>query len=360
MKRFRTRFTLRSLMIAVALVGINIAGAIATAKHYPSQSNSGRGSSDRPRRQSISKSTAFIISKEGRGWSRGSSFIFSRADGTIEIGRRRYGTRRTDIKRIVLPPPPPTLLQIWSPLIASILVTILVLVVACERPALQHRSVHSNGAAPTLVRLQRLWLAARWLIIVMALVGLNLVAALYRPPPDPYDDQLESPIRSSADLLVKPDGGIEIQPLGGERLVMKPDGGYEYRAFAGRIVIKADGRAVSQPPPDGDVAPPDYGDYRGCILGTIVYKPNGSIVGYEGKPGQMLHPTHLIRPPTRSFLEMWWPVIASASITILVLGIMWRHVRRQLTDLSDTVGTQTSPCPPDRIQGSDELASEQA
>ena len=77
----------------------------------------------------------------------------------------------------------------------------------------------------------------------------------------------------------------------------------------------------------------DYEYDRSRVLGTIVYRPDGSIVGYEGRPGEMQAPPHVIRPPLRSFLEMWWPVVASASITTLVLGILWRQVWRQQNDL---------------------------
>ncbi len=291
MKRLRTRFGIRSLMIAVALVGLNLAGAIAVAKHHPSWTNRGRGSSPHP--QVISRTWHSIVSKEGRGLQQSkSSFIFLRLNGTIEIGRGIYGSPREQIKRIVLAPTAPTTLQIWSPLIASVSVTILMVVAPRKRPGSQRGGIHSNGDSLSPRWLRRLWLVVRWLMIVMALVGLNLVATLYRPAPAPFDDLLESPIRSTADLLVKPNGGIEIQPHGNP-LVMKPDGG------AGRLVIKADGSADSQSPTGGHGPPAGYGDDPGRTLGTVVYKPDGSIVGHTGKPGEMRSRPHLIRAPMR-------------------------------------------------------------
>ncbi len=66
MSRFRTRFTTRSLMIAVALVGLNLAGAIATAKlhhgwanHDPGLVMVGIGTR--------AENVADILSKEGQG-----------------------------------------------------------------------------------------------------------------------------------------------------------------------------------------------------------------------------------------------------------------------------------------------------
>ena len=162
-------------------------------------------------------------------------------------------------------------------------------------------------------------------MMVMALVGLNLVAALYRPAPAPFDDLLESPIRSTADLLVKPNGGIEIQPHGNP-LVMKPDG------RAGRLVLKAHGSTDSQSPTGGHGPPAGYENDPSRTLGTVVYKQDGGIVGYTGKPGEMRSRPHLIRAPMRSFLEMLWPVIASASITVLVLVILWRQARGRRID----------------------------
>ncbi len=246
----------------------------------------------------------------------------------IEIGRG-HGTSRQEIKRIVLAPPPSTTLQIWFPLIASLLLTILVLVVPRGHTGRQRQGIDPTGNSFSLVRQRRLCPVARRLSAVLLLVVLNLVASLYRPAPDPYDDRLETPLRSAADLFVKPDGGIEPRPVGGTFLVMKPDGYLGLVKFGGRLEVTADGTVISYDEHGLRVC---YGDDPIRFLGTIVYKPDGSIVGYEGKPGEMQAPPHVIRPPLRSFLEMWWPVMASASISLLVVGILWRQLRRQRAD----------------------------
>lgn len=339
MTQARARFTTRSLMIAVALIGLNLAGAMATAKHYPKWSRQGRESSARPHPQ-VFKNWGVILTKEGRGLTQGRSFIFSYHSGKTEIGRGRYGTGRQRIERIVLRPPPPNILQIWSPLVASTSLTILVLVVPWERRALSRWAAQPDGTVPSPARRPCLWAAVKWLMIFAALAGLNLAAALYRGTPDPPDDELDSPIQSSADLLIKPDGAIEIRPLG-KHMMMKPDGRYESRAFSGRLVVKADGRAESRPPLDGWALPAGYG-VGGRILGTIVYRPDGSVVGYEGEPLRMQSRPHLIRPPMRSFIEMWWPVLVSASITAFVTIVSWRRIRREGVGRSGLRATKIS------------------
>jgi hypothetical protein len=336
-------------MIAVALVGLNLGGGIATAKLHRGWANHTRGWSWGRWVRDMHNYEDFL-SKEGRGLKYNglepdkNPYVFAYDNGTIEIGRG-HDTPRQEIKRIVRAPATPTTLQIWSPMIASVLLTVLVLVVPLTRPGLQRRGAGPAGELQSAVRPRRLRLVGRRLMIVSALVGLNLVAARYRRAPDPYDDRLESPLRSTAVIFVKPVGDIEPRPLGGACLVIKPDGFHGYVSFRGRLAATDNGTAVF----GAWVAVTTYGtfvsydDERGRrvrhrddrirVLGTIDYKPDGSIVGYEGKPGEMRAPPHVIRPPLQSFLEMWWPIMASASITMLVLGILWRQFRRQQNDL---------------------------
>jgi len=320
-------------MIAVALVSLNLAGGIATAKLRRGWANHTRGWSWW-RWNEGSKSWLEIVSKEGQGLKRGwddpekDEYIFAYDNQTIEIGWG-HGTPRQAIKRIVRAPSTPTTLQICSPLIASVLLTVLVLVVPQTRPILQRPVAAPAGDLHSDVRPRRLRLVLRPLIIVLALFGLNLVAARYRRAPDPYDDRMETPVRSTADLFVKPDGTVEPRPVGGHFLVVKPDGFHGVKSFGGRLITYADGTAVSY---DEHGVRIGYEYDRSRALGTIVYRPDGSIVGYEGRPGEMRAPPHVIRPPLRSFLEMWWPAMAGASITLLVLGILWRQLRRQRAD----------------------------
>ncbi len=123
---------------------------------------------------------------------------------------------------------------------------------------------------------------------------------------------------------------------------MKPDGFHGLQSFGGRLEVAADGTVVSYDDHgrpvryvvsyDDHGRPVHYGDDRSRTLGTIVYKADGSIAGYEGRPGEMRAPPHVIRPPLRSLLEVWWPVMAGAAITILVLAILGRQLRRESID----------------------------
>jgi hypothetical protein len=295
MQLLRSRFTIRSLIIAVAVVGTNLAGVIATSRYYPRQPN-------------VARSKGYL-----------KRYTSQYADGTIEIGRGQAGEPGRIIERVMLRPYTPTTQQVWSPVIASVCATILVLVV----PRWGRRT-HSIGN----VQLARFRLAARWLLIVVALVGLNLSATnVFRPPLRFIDEQLQNSLISAGELLAKADGSVELRPVGGVGL-FKPDGGYEFQPAPPVVLVKADRPVEHRGPSEARVPFAPNRDDPGRILGTIVYKPDGSIVGYEGTPGQMQPPSHLIRPPVRSFLEMRWQLIGSASITGVALLVLFYQALR--------------------------------
>jgi hypothetical protein len=102
------RFTLRWMMVAVAIVGLNLAAAISTSRCYP-----------RPRPPSP------VMVGNGRG------YVSYMSEGQVEygVGNAETGYRRT---RVELLRPRPTLLRIWSPVIASVVASILVLTVATK------------------------------------------------------------------------------------------------------------------------------------------------------------------------------------------------------------------------------------
>ena len=103
MQRCAIRFSLCWMLTMVALVGSNLAAGIATSQYYP-----------RPRNHQVA-----IM------YGRGSSTIAYRPDGSIvryegglENDRRPLSSR--PFVFIQPPsPPPPSLLRIWSPVIAS-------------------------------------------------------------------------------------------------------------------------------------------------------------------------------------------------------------------------------------------------
>lgn len=116
MRRPRVAFTVRGLGIAVALVGINLAGAIATSKFYP-----------RPH---------FLPVIDGTGGGR--RVVLYHGDGSVTA---HYGDfeqspsvagRRSEVIRPARPPGP-SLMRIWSPVVASAMITLLTLAVAVRR-----------------------------------------------------------------------------------------------------------------------------------------------------------------------------------------------------------------------------------
>jgi hypothetical protein len=111
------RMSTRGWMIAVGLIGLNLAAAIATSKCYP-----------RP--------TPYLpVGYGGGGW-----YIQYSAEGRVEEGEVNLETgykRRTRVWRL---PPRPTLLQIWFPVIAGVGISLLTLGVAWRRFDLQGRT----------------------------------------------------------------------------------------------------------------------------------------------------------------------------------------------------------------------------
>ncbi len=122
----RVLFTTRGMMITVALVGLNLAGAIATSKYYP-------------------RKYILQVSSTSRG-----RLYTTMLDGSVieEEWNPRVGVPPGSRPRVVQPPnPPPTLLRIWTPVIAAATITLLILMGASRRPTTWHRADPSGAAA---------------------------------------------------------------------------------------------------------------------------------------------------------------------------------------------------------------------
>jgi hypothetical protein len=95
MNPLRFRFTVRRLMVLVALISLNLAAINSTSRFYP-----------RPKPQTR------VMYGNGRG------YVSYLVEGQVEYGEgnAETGYRRT---RVELLPRRPTLLRIWSPVVAS-------------------------------------------------------------------------------------------------------------------------------------------------------------------------------------------------------------------------------------------------
>lgn len=217
-----TQFSVRWAMIAVALIGLNLGAALATSRYYP-----------RPPQISV-------------GYGGGQGSIWYLSDGSILLGS---GNAEFQLEHVVRRLPPLTLLQIWSPVIAAAAVTVLVLILASRSPTPRHRRSRAR-------------FLARWAVIALALVGLNLAAAVYSPPWS--RDQTYDPIWQSSFRM-------------GE--------------------------------------------------GTMICQPDGSILAYQGAPGEISpgHPPRVVRRAMGSWWRLWSPTIIAATITLLALLIAWRQ-----------------------------------
>lgn len=216
------RLTVQRVMVLVALVALNLAAALATSKYYP-----------RPPQLSF-------------GYGGGQGSIWYLSDGSVQLGS---GNAEFQLEHIVWRLLPPTLLQIWSPVIAAAAITILVLVLGSGPPISGQRTFSGK-------------LLGRWAVIALALVGLNLAAAVYGPP---WNDD-----------------------------------------YPGYMPWQSSFR-------EGE--------------GTMICKPDGSILAYQGDPGEISpgSPPRVVRRPMRSWLQIWSPTIATATITLLALFVAWRQ-----------------------------------
>jgi hypothetical protein len=375
----KVRFTIRSLLVAVALVALNLAGAVASPRKDWSVGGiaSGTGSFYHDWRPEY----GLICTYEGKTQSTTGTIVYK----LWSVGRV---------------PLPPSLLQAWSPVIASVSITLLVLTLGPWYLGTVSRSVppQTRGATPTrpprewlaprfmaiiiamiamifvstvfepitlvyrvaivgLVLLAcllewgavlpRLWPVARWVLLVVALIALNLVSAVSPPSFNLYEltwsNRLPRPPRGFSILFVgdfRPSPPLPpqpIEPFPGTHLELNYKSLF---ADVPRVLnLSIDGTLVQRCAMEVDLAGmkrlPEV-IFQGFPIGeaTIDFRADGNVVSYRGRPGIKLSQPRVLRPPSFSFLEMRWPVIASASLTLLVLVVTVRRLSpRQIRTL---------------------------
>jgi hypothetical protein len=241
---------------------------------------------------------AWCTSQWGDDWGIGFSM------GTLDTGEA--------LVRLVRLPMWTSPLAIWSPVIASISITLLTLVLLAGRTGPRPRPGAVDHSADFSARLTPSQLL-RWAMAAVALIGLNVAAAVYGPFPEPGCEQPCPKIFD--DPTMAPD-------MPGDRLI---------RDQNGRLVKRPADGGAERPATAADYPPPlhEY-DARTRVLDTIVYSSDGSVAAYAGNPGlfeRLISRPCIIKPPTRSFLEVWWPTIGSASASLLVIGVLWCQAR---------------------------------
>jgi hypothetical protein len=156
----KVRFTIRSLLVAVALVALNLAGAVAS----PRKDWSVRGIAGGPGSfyHDWRPEYGLICTYEGKTQSTTGPIVY-----------KLWSVERA--------PLPPSLLQAWSPVIASVSITLLVLTLRPWYRATVSRSAppQTGGAAPT--RRPREWLAPRLMAIIVAMIAMIFVYMVFEP-----------------------------------------------------------------------------------------------------------------------------------------------------------------------------------
>ena len=375
----KVRFTIRSLLVAVALVALNLAGAVAS----PRKDWSVRGIALGPGSfyHDWRPDYGLICTYEGNTQSTTGTIVYK----LWSVGRG---------------PLPPSLVQAWSPVIASVSITLLVLslrpkyrgTVSRGAPASDRRS-GSHPAAPRMartairgdhhchdrhdfclhcLRADRVSLPSgdRGPGPPCLLVGLGrspaptvargaMGVARRRPDrPEPCQCRLTAflqPLRAHlVQSLASATARFSILFLGDFRpsppfppQAIEPPSGTQlalnYKSLFDDIPrvlnLSIDGALVQRCAMEVNLAAmkrlPEV-IFQGFPIGepTIDFRADGNVVGYTGRPGIKLSQPRVLRPPSFSFLEMRWPVIASASLTLLFLVVTVRRLNpRQIRTL---------------------------
>jgi hypothetical protein len=294
-------------MFAILVVGLNLAGALATSSYYP--------------RQQLLLVVANNLSAPLIAFpdEHGLTYVY-RARGSERREWRMSDSRRGwRISEVIRNPVPPTLLEIWSPVMASVSVSLFMLLVPSGQAAPWRRGARIDpDRSGRFGRRSRRLIGARVIAIVLALVLLNVSGAV-------------SGTRPGRSYVTLKHGEF----FGGTPRI---------------LVFRMEGTTVQSRPMNGSdwLGPVESRsgtlDDAGYDLdeATIEYRRDASIVTYAGMPERKLSQPVVISPPARSFLDVWWPLIATSSVTVVVIVLLWRGIRRDFCGRSDTPAAVTS------------------
>jgi hypothetical protein len=209
-------------------------------------------------------------------------------------GGMRQGWRICTVSR---QPLPPTLPEIWAPVMASVSISLMILLVPSWRARGRPPRVRARSSGRVL--------AVRVLGVVGSLILLNVAGALSGPRPG----------RSNVPV--------------------------QYGEFFGgtprMLVIRTEGTTAQRRPVDGSNWIPGVHSRAGSDLAgsdleeaTIEYRRDASIVAYAGTPERKLSRPRLLSPSARSFLDLWWPFLGTMSISLLAIVPFGREVCREI------------------------------
>jgi hypothetical protein len=184
----------------------------------------------------------------------------------IDLGALESGEQ---LVRVVRWSPPPTHAGVWSLVVASVSITLLVLLVPLlPRTALLGSTLTMFGGGPPPIR-SHAWRAARRLTILAALIGLNVAGAVYRPLPGSSKQPPSPVLFFDSDTFLDEEGNFLHNHLDESLEIIRTNG------------------APRPPTLDDCRAPLQDGDARGRFRDPSVKTTLGSIVAYAVRPGLM-------------------------------------------------------------------------
>ena len=287
------RDILKWAVVGSALAGLNGAGAIATWKAR------------------VRERACRVRLVEREAW--GPIGVDENWDIRLLMGKLETGET---LARVMWLPRRPTDLQVWSPVWASVSASFLVLTVLLGRGGSRLRAGSAGVAGELAARRSPIRLA-RCAMVAAALVALNAAAVVYGPFPEPGDE--------------RPRPNVFDDPA----MVPDADGSLSFRDRAYKVMKKMAWGAERLATADDYPLPRHRFDSRTRVKDSIVYKPDGSVVAYDGNPGfveRLISRPRVIFPPTRSFLKVWWAVIVGFLFSLIVVCTLWRQTRMQFAD----------------------------
>lgn len=278
MSHRRTQCTIRGMVILVALIGINLGGAVTTWRLYPDAAFRHKA-----------------LPSPGNPRFKGCSLYDLGNPVYVLVAKSTSGKCK---RRVVWLAPVLGWIPMWCPLAASASITVLVVSLHRYHQGSQYRTSQpqfdpANELSPWPAARSRICLG----LIALSLIGLNLAAALFRPPVDTRDESPEY-----------------LQALGLGNLVVAHFEGFGW---------------VVHPRNRADLTRDDVPE---PLLETVICRSDGAVVAYDGDPDfweRLLTRPRYIRHPLYSVVEMWWPVVGAIAVTVAVLLILFRESRLQ-------------------------------